>query len=438
MSGQALDLKKSATIVWRHRIVAGTIVALGLIGNTAYFAAQPQMYTASALVVLPPPPNATTAGGQTPSVNVSTQSVVVTSVPVLVAALRSAGLGVSLAALQHRITVAEAGALTISISAQGDTAQQAERTANAVTRSYIAYITAASNPAGQQPAELLQPAATASAKPRTTRVYEAAAAGAAAGAVVALIAVLAIWGNDRRLRKRDAIADSIGVPVLAGVRASSPADAAGWTKLFWHYEPPAGDAWLLQRALRELGLPWQSGHGGTGSVAVLSLTPDRAALALGPQLAVSAAAQGIPTALVVGPCQATREATARRAAGGAATGRDTGNLRVMVSSHEDVSQPPAQAALTVAVDVVSPQAPRLASTPRADVTLLAVTAGAVTAKQLVRVAAAAAGAGRTIAGILVANPEPGDQTTGRLPQLARLDQHQTPTRMVGLVTESRR
>ncbi len=437
MSGQALDLKRSATTVWRHKIVAGTIVALGLIGNTVYFAAQPQVYTASALVVLPPPLNASTAGGQTPSVNVSTQSVVVTSVPVLLAALRTADLSVSLAALQHRITVAEAGSLTISISAQGETAQQAERTANAVTRSYIAYITAASNPAGQQPAELLQPAATAIAKPRTTRVYEAAASGAAAGALVALIAVLAIWGNDRRLRKRDAIADSIGVPVLAGVRASSPADAAGWTRLFWHCEPRAGDAWLLQRALRELGLPWQAGHGGAGSVAVLSLSPDRAALALGPQLAVSAAGQGIPTALVIGPCQATREATALRAAGGAATGQDAGNLRVLVTNHEDISQPPAQA-LTVVVDVVSPQAPRLAGTPRADVTLLAVTAGAVTAKQLVRVAAAAAGAGRTIAGILVANPESGDQTTGRLPQLARLDQHQTPTRMVGLVTESRR
>ena len=55
----------------------------------------------------------------------------------------------------------------------------------------------------------------------------------------------------------------------------------------------------------------------------------------------------------------------------------------------------------------------------AAVTVLAVSAGAATAEQLARVAASAADNGRDIAGILVANPDPSDQTTGRLPQLAR-------------------
>ena len=46
------------------------------------------------------------------------------------------------------------------------------------------------------------------------------------------------------------------------------------------------------------------------SLAVLSLSSDPDALALGPQLAVFAAAQGIPTSLVIGP-QQDAAATAR-------------------------------------------------------------------------------------------------------------------------------
>ena len=51
--------------------------------------------------------------------------------------------------------------------------------------------------------------------------------------------------------------------------------------------------------------------------------------------------------------------------------------------------------------------------------MLGVASGAVTAQQLARVAASAAADGRDIVGILVADPDPADQTTGRLPQLAR-------------------
>ena len=56
---------------------------------------------------------------------------------------------------------------------------------------------------------------------------------------------------------------------------------------------------------------------------------------------------------------------------------------------------------------------------RTTATVLGVSAGAATAEQLARVAASAAADGRDIAGILVADPDPADHTTGRLPQLAR-------------------
>jgi len=425
VTGQALNLTRSATIVWRHKIVAGTLIALGLVGNTAFTLAQPEVYTSSALVVI------------SPDVNLNNQAVVVTSAPVLSPVVLNAGLGLSYYTLLSRVQAAPAGYLTLSISAKGDTAQQAERTANALTRSYLAYVTSTANPVGRQPAELLHPAVTAVAKPRTTRVYEAAGFGALAGLLVALIALLAIWRDDPRLRTRDAIADSIGVPVLASVRAKSPGDAVGWAKLLEHYQPGAADVWSLKHTFRRLGILPGSGRSSGGSAVVLSLSGDNDALAIGPQLAAFAAAEGIPTALAIGQVQGTKAATALRAACVAAAGRGPHDLWVTVANHDDAVQVPAQT-MTVGVDVLDSEAPRVADAGSADATVLAVTAGAVTSEQLTRVVASAAGDGRAIVGVLVVNPDPGDQTTGRQPQLARSQQQGTPTRMHGGMTESRR
>ena len=71
---------------------------------------------------------------------------------------------------------------------------------------------------------------------------------------------------------------------------------------------------------------------------------------------------------------------------------------------------------------------------RTTATVLGVSAGAATAEQLARVAASAAADGREIAGILVADPDPADHTTGRLPQLARPAQRRMPTRVTGVPT----
>jgi capsular polysaccharide biosynthesis protein len=425
VTGQALNLTRSATIVWRHKIVAGTLIALGLVGNTALTLAQPEVYTSSALVMI------------SPDVNLNNQAVVVTSVPVLSRVLLHAGLGLSYHTLLSRVQAAPAGYITLSIRAEGDTAQQAERTANAVTSSYLAYVTSTANPVGQQPAELLRRAATAVAKPRTTRVFEAAWLGALAGVLVALIAVLAIWRDDPRLRTRDDIADSIGVPVLASLRAKSPGDAVGWARLLEHYQPGAADVWSLKHTFRSLGILPGSGRGGGGSAVVLSLSGDNDALALGPQLAAFAAAEGIPTALAIGQVQDTKAATALRAACVAVAGRGPHDLRVTVANHDDAVQVPAQT-MTIGVDVLDGKAPRVADAGRADATVLAVTAGAVTSEQLTRVVASAAGDGRAIVGVLVVNPDPGDQTTGRQPRLARSQQQSMPTRMHGGMTESRR
>ena len=91
------------------------------------------------------------------------------------------------------------------------------------------------------------------------------------------------------------------------------------------------------------------------------------------------------------------------------------NLRVSVRDSNARLEAPG-GTLALAVGVVDGQTPRVAETTRSDVTLLAVTAGAVTATQLVRVSASAAADGREISGILVANAAPSDKTTGRVPE----------------------
>ena len=203
--------------------------------------------------------------------------------------------------------------------------------------------------------------------------------------MIGAITALAIGRNDRRLRERDEIADSVGVPVLASVRVRHPANAQGWTKLLEGYEPETADAWQLRKVLRQLG------GGGGSSLAVLSLSHDRGALALGPQLAVLAASLGIPTALVVGPQQDANNAAALHAACAAGPEpRGAGNLHVTVSDHGDTSQLPG-GGLTVVVSVVDGRTPRVANTMRTTIAVLAVTSGAVTAQQLARVAASAAG-----------------------------------------------
>ena len=77
-------------------------------------------------------------------------------------------------------------------------------------------------------------------------------------------------------------------------------------------------AWRLRKALQQLGRQTTSYServtAAVRSLAVLSLSSDPGALALGPQLAVFAASLGIPTALVIGPQQDANVTATLRAA----------------------------------------------------------------------------------------------------------------------------
>ena len=53
MSQQMLGLRRPIQIVRRHKILTGTMVALGLLGGGAYAAVNPPLVTSTALVLLP-------------------------------------------------------------------------------------------------------------------------------------------------------------------------------------------------------------------------------------------------------------------------------------------------------------------------------------------------------------------------------------------------
>jgi capsular polysaccharide biosynthesis protein len=452
MSKDAKDRRRSGRFVLRrHKVIIGVLTVLGLLGGAAYSVVRPPAVTSTALVVLPQAAPSTLLPGETgPDQYMATQVVIVTSNPVLSSALARLGPATSPAALRSEVQVKSPTPNILSISAKGTSAAQAEARANAVATSYVAYITSPHNAYGPVSAHILNQATSATGNTSERRIIYALL-GAIAGVLLGLIAAFGIGRRDRRLFRRDELAIALGVPVLASFPVLHPADAAGWTRLLENYNPGDLYGWRLRHALQELGMPSANGHNGSGgrgaSIAVVSLSFDSRALALGPQLAAYAASLGIPTALVIGPHEDTTGTATLRTACVAPVSegsKQSGYLRVGVADRGDAGGQ-RNAVLTVVVVVVDSQNPQVGGTMSTTATVIGVSAGAATAEQLARVATSAADDGREIAGILVADPEPTDKTTGRIPQPPRLprphqqqQQRSSPPRAKDTVTEIRR
>lgn len=432
MSDQTLDLRRSIQLLRRHKFTVAAFAALGLAAGCALAVLSPSMLTSDALVLLPASVH-----------NASTQVVIAGSDPVLGGALHTSNQN-AIQALRQDVQVKSLTTNILSISAQGKTADQAQDRANAVAGSYISYVRSPGRAAGPIQAHLLENATNAAGTSLSNRLIINGIIGVLAGLLIGILIVLTISRRDRRLRERDEIADSIGIPVLMSIQVGHPSNAAGWTKLFEDYQPRAVDSWRLRKTLRQLGLTGLNHtdfNAGTGSsLAVLSLASDPKALALGPQLAVFAASLGIPTVLVVGPQQDANATATLRAACAAPpeSSRRPENLRVTVSDHAEAPDRLPGAGLIVTVAVVDGQAPRVADTMRTTATVLGVSAGTVTAEELARVAVSAATDGRDITGILVADPDSADHTTGRLPEVSRPGQRRLPSRVTGISTGTRR
>jgi capsular polysaccharide biosynthesis protein len=449
MSQEALDLQEAIKIVRRRKIVVGAVMALGLLGGVAYPVIMPPLYTGTALVVLAQPPQSSQASGSTgqpgqPDSYTATQEVIAGSNEVLSMALPHTRPVTSLQGLRNDVQINSVTPYIITISATGRSTADVEQTVNAVANSYVSYVGSSSSPVGHVSAKVLQPATSATRPSLIKQLITDVLLGILIGAVVGIVGVLAISRKDRRLRERDDIANSIGVPVIASLAATRPKDAAEWAKLLGEYAPTDVNAWQLRHALQLLGMPDSSldsrpqesadNQRRAGfSVTVLSVSSDRTALAIGPQLAVFAASCGIRTELVVGPQPDTDAAVALRTACAAAPSADQPRYLRIVAPEGRLEQ--ADAFLTVVVAVVDERSPRFPPAMRTAATLLGVSAGATTPSQLARTAMSAADDGREITGILVANPESTDRTTGRIPQWPRRRRSQ-PSRMNGVMTET--
>jgi capsular polysaccharide biosynthesis protein len=421
MSQQALDLRRSSQIVRRHKVLVAIVAVLGILGGCGYAVLNPPKLTSSALVVLPQ---------SAPSM--ATQVVIAESDPVLTKALPHISPALSLQQLRGDIHVNSLTNYVISFAAKGNTASAAENIADSVASSYIDYVGSVNGPVGFVPVRLLESAGSATGTKPLVSGLIAAVAGALVGALIGIILALVIGRGDRRLRERDELANALGVPVLASVPVDHPADAAAWTRLFESYRPGVVDAWRLRKALQQLGVigrahdddvaPETGEDVDIPSLAVLSLASDPGALALGPQLAVFAATLGVPTALVIGPQQDTAATATLRAvcaaSAAASAARLPSKLRLVVAGSGNLGES-LDAAFLVVVIVVDGKNPHLPDTIPTDMAVLGVSAGSATAEQLVLAAANAAIGGRETEGILLADPEPTDRTTGHISYLPR-------------------
>ncbi len=414
-----MDFRRFWQAVRRSKYIVVLCIIIGVGCGIAYSLESPPLLTGTALVVLP----------STAKYNIQTQVLLAGSNSVLLEAAETVRPAMSLQLLRERVAVSSLTPNVVSISGKATTPSRADELANSVSSSYVAYIKQPSSPGGALPGRILQAATTVTGSIMRARLEEGALGGLV-GLLIGIIIALSRGRVDKRLRQRDDIADAIGIPVLASIPALRPSDAAGWARLLGAYEPAVVDAWSLRKALRYLGLTDFRGGGSAGnSLTVVSISGDRPALALGPQIASFVATLGIQTSLMVGT-QQDPNATATLAAACGATADAPSGRPFNLSVRSDWDRQ-AGGALTVVVAVVDGREPRFTGTMRTTATVLAVSAGAATAEELARVAVNAASDGREIAGIIVANPDPTDATTGRLPQAGRSGHRKMPTRIPG-------
>ena len=259
-----------------------------------------------------------------------------------------------------------------------------------------------------------------------------ASLGAVVFTILAAGVLLVAARRDQRLRLRDEIADAVGSPVLAAVRSMPQQSVAGWSTLLATHEATPVESWAFRQVLRGLvpadrkrepRTPGRIDH--PGSISVLSLAGDRQGLAIGLQLAAFISSSGIPTRLTM---------TMGSEAAASSLGVSAIDREVSLRPGLYVGDVAEKETIDLAIDIVvleRPQ-PRLGDAPLSEAMLLSVAAGTATEQELARVAVAVDDAGRRIDGIVVADPDRTDRTSGRHTMDERSLQPLLPTRLTAV------
>jgi capsular polysaccharide biosynthesis protein len=295
-----------------------------------------------------------------------------------------------------------------------------------------------SQPLNGQPGggvSVIQKASPAERTPLVVRIAMFSGLGLALAILGIAIYLLLTGRREHTLRSRDQIADAIGVPVVASLQSRTPRGVAGWGSLLQGYDPADVDRWALRQLLRLVtpGTPGslsparEDDAEGSTKVVVVTLSDDSQALAVGPQFAAFAASMELTTQLVA--AQPHDAAAALWAACARIPEHEEARPGLFVDSRQDLRY---KGDLIVYIAVLDRRRPELYLYGANDaVTLLALTPGSATAEDLARLAVAVDDAGHPLGGLIVANPDPLDRTTGRVLPTERAQQVPLPSLMTG-------
>lgn len=444
MSGQELDVKRAWRAIRRHRRAVAACALAGLAAGATVGALVQPLYTATSFIVLPPPSvaasdSATSITPSTSTHSIDTYVLIARSEPVLTSAGRDLDPPLDIETTRDLVEVTAATDDVIEIQAKGTSEDRAVTLTNAVAESYLGFVTTEQNlPAdigNRIGARILQEATNARGGNPVVHYGMYGMLGLAAGTLLGLMGVLAVARGSRRLRLRDEVANAVGIPVLASVSSYRARNASDWTNLLGRYKPSAVDAWSIRRLLQQLSTDLSNGADGSGrngaSLAVITMSDDKKALALGPQLAALAHSIGIATSLVV---------DADVAAANALLGDPEGGLEVVTGkipalngngNGNGADSATTAPALRISMIVVDRSSPYLAEVRNSKRTIVGLSPGAATAEDLARLAVLTAAQRREIDGIVVVDPDPHDHTTGRAPQTMRRSSSRLPTTVTG-------
>lgn len=474
MGEQTVDLRATWAALRRH---SGAIALIGLLGailGAGLPLLRPPMYTSTSEVLLPTP---VVVQGQEP--DPQTQVEIAASQSVLGVAGRAAAPELPFDTLVKRLTVSAPSDQTLRFDATAPSAARAEALATAAARAELAYVARTASTQkngsvvpllrtlgtkvdglrqlmGESPAkdspqlvalgaelatvsgQLGSMTALAAPTPGTATIIESASPasrptlvssygvpvgfGLIAGLVVASIATALLTRGDRRLRSRDQLALAVGSPVLASMRGRWARSVGGWHHLVAHYEPSPVDAWALRQVLRAV----PSGSDGRRRITVVGLDTDGKGTGFGPLLSSYAAGTGVRSELVVDGVAAglSISGALRRMAGG----KPRPDLTVTLGH-----APATDAELVVVVTSAEGESAGLTGPA-----LIAVSAGAVTAKRLARAALATDQAGGEVIGVVVVDPDPTDRTSGRLMGRGGEHRRDLPLHVPGVIALERR
>ena len=248
--------------------------------------------------------------------------------------------------------------------------------------------------------------------PSRHRMMSDMSIGGVIGLIAGVIAALARERGDRRLRTRDEIANVVGEPVLASATVSPPKRVKDYRNLLEHWAPSAVDSLVFRQAFTAIGAAVEETPENLG---VIALPGDDAALGLAVEAAVFASAFGAPTGLMI----ATRHASAAnlRSACNAAA-RDRSEVRPNLWVHDASTGIEARGLesteLTVTIASAGDEPLILPTGGRRTFTVFALSSGFATAETVAAAVLASLDAGHPVHAVMVANPEPNDETTGRL------------------------